>query len=171
MEKKYFYRILYKLIYVSRLIGAPDSQKSVFSGSTLRAASQSVALLQASHELRIGDGEHAVLPLSGDKLVADFIAIPGSALRNRLLGDSARPMRLRPDRRHSLPAPARGFASAKAGGDDECTEAKSLIPRSHIARRQSKLNESGSHPTLRWREKDSNPRSPVRETFFLKSAH
>jgi hypothetical protein len=33
----------------------------------------------------------------------------------RLLGDSARPMRLRPDRRHSLPAPARGFASAKAG--------------------------------------------------------
>ena len=74
MEKKYFYRILYKLIYVSRLIGAPDSQKSVFSGSTLRAASQSVALLQASHELRIGDGEHAVLPLplSGDKLVAGF---------------------------------------------------------------------------------------------------
>src|SRR2546425_157128 len=44
------------------------------SGSTLRAVSQSVALLQASHELRIGDGEHAVLPLSGDKLVAEFIA-------------------------------------------------------------------------------------------------
>jgi hypothetical protein len=55
----------------------------MFSGSTLLAASQSVALLQARHELRIGDGEHAVLPLSGDKLVADFIAIPGSALRNQ----------------------------------------------------------------------------------------
>jgi len=34
------------------------------------------------------------------------------------------------------------------------------------ARRQSKLNESGSHPTLRWRELDSNHRFRVTRPIF-----
>src|SRR5467141_3636502 len=32
------------------------------------------------------------------------------------------------------------------------------------------VKESGSHPTLRWREKDSNPRSPVRGTMLFEPA-
>jgi hypothetical protein len=129
----------------------------MFSGSTLCAASQSVALLQASHELRIGDGEHAVLPLSGDKLVADFIAIPGSALRNQFgfSGILRDPCRLRPDRRHSLPALARGGSpQQKPGGADECTEGEKLMVPAEIAAQIARLRSptsDGALPSLRWK--------------------